>query len=395
MSLFSFLNKKTNDQYLFDIKGESISCTVFRLLENDKPEVLFFKNVFFGDSIKLGIKKYVSAMYNSLEKVSQALNKEYLLDKKLAQLDEVHFVVSSPWILSQVKNINVKSGNRISIDDKFINNLLINESEKVSNELFADGTSKAFKIFEKQIVQSRLDGYKIENIFNKKCSEVFVNMFVSFIQSEMYEKIVSIVAKNVLVKKNTFHSFSLSSFSFVRDLYPAINDFVVLDIGGETTEVVMTYDDMMSKVFSFPFGRRTIIEKISTSLSVPDHMATSLLNMTCKGTCDVITTERVEKALDLALSEWAKNFSDILKELSPKNDNPKDIYIIVGDEIGTSLARKLGSKKYIAKDDVDNDYNIALIDERKFSQLIKRNEVVTSDIHSKFGIILLSKIIKR
>lgn len=400
MSLFSFNKPSTEKVLLFDLKSESLSCSMVNFSSKEKPEILFYEKIDFGDSIKLGIKRYISSMLDAFNKVSLSVRKKHLspsgLFKKVYKMDKIHVSISSPWILSQSKNLKIRKDKPFVITESFLENLKTKEGQEMFNSSLPKNfkSKNKFKIFEQSIIQVKLNGYKIENIIKKTVSSFEANMFLSVIQNDILEKIISSINKNIVSKQNFFHSFVLSGFSFIRDAYPATNDFVFLDIGGETTDVCMAQDDAVAKIFTFPFGKRVILNKISEQLKIPQDQAESLVNMKCRGNCDEKTTLKVNASLDLALKEWTKNLFDIFKEISPSGDIPKDIFIVSDDEIGGIVGKKIKENKFKNISVISNEHKISILDDNKFTSYLKKQEMLTYDVRLKLAIILIDKIFK-
>jgi hypothetical protein len=400
MSLFSFNSNKTEKVLLFDLKSESLSCSIVNFSTQEKPEILFYEKIEFGDAIKFGIKKYLSSMFDAFDQVSLSMRKKYLspsgIFKKEYKVDNIHINISSPWILSQSKYFKVKKDKAFTITEDFVNQIKQTEGKDVfDSSLPKDKKVKdKFKVFEESIVQTKLNGYKIENVIKKSVNSFEVNVFLSIIQNDILEKILGSISKNIITDEYIMHSFILSGFSFVRDAYPVKNDFVLLDIGGETTEICVAQDDSVEKVLTFPFGKRVIINKISESLKVPQNIASSLINMKCHGNCDEKTASQVEISVNLAIKEWTNNLFEIFKEISPNGNIPKDIFIIADDEITGIVGKKIKESKLKGPGITDNDFNISILDDRKFVSFFKKQEIFTNDVHLRLAIILIDKIFK-
>ncbi len=400
MSLFSFNSSKIEKILLFDLKSESLCCSMVSFSKSEKPEILFYEKIEFGGSVKYGIKKYFSLMVDAFDKLSFTVRRRYLspsgLFKKMYKVDTICINVSSPWILSKCKSLKVKKDKPFTIDEGFLSDVRTIEGQDVlKSSLPQEYKDKAnFKIFEEYIIQTKLNGYKIEDIKNKIVSSFEANLFISIIQNDTLQKIVSSINKNIVSDKTIFHSFILSAFSYVRDAYPAQNDFVFLDIGAEVTEVCVAKDDAVEKIFTFPFGKSAIVKKISGDLKIPEEMALSLINMKCRGNCDVKTTEQVTTSMDIAINEWTNNLIEIFREVSPKGDIPKDVFIVSDDEISSIISKKIKESKLHGLNIVDNDFKITVLDNRKFIPIIKKQEISTDDVHQKLAIILIDKFLK-
>ena len=115
----------------------------------------------------------------------------------------------------------------------------------------------------------------------------------------------------------------------VRDLYINQKNFLLIDIGGELTNIAMVKKDILRESISYPFGTNFITREVALGLSSTLDEARSFLSLYKDGNASVQVVAKLEKVLNQVRTDWLKKFQESLASLSNDISIPATIFIIV------------------------------------------------------------------
>lgn len=399
MKFFSFSKKRKKARLIFDIKSESISASLIYLAENARPEVAYSERIFFYEEEDVNTKRYLSKFFNALKQVSKSAS-DFIKKAKVQfhqiDIEGVNYILSSPWVISQSKNVIVRKDKAFSIDSKLLESILIDEGKKIEEtkekEISTKKKAVDLNMIEEKVIQTKLNGYKVNSIFGRKAREIELNFLLSFSDNDLLEKIKSISSESFGNIKTYIHSFTLASFSTIRDLFPKKDDFLILDIGGEVSDICLCEDENAKNIFSIPLGKNKIIREVAKDLGVSFTVAQSLINIRCKGHCHDKTDKQISESLNTVLESWLANISSTLSKLSPSGDIPREIFVFVDDEISQTIAMYLKKDRLQKFKIINHDFNIIVLDDNKLNNFINKGKTTADDSHLKTCVMFLGKL---
>ena len=156
-------------------------------------------------------------------------------------------ILSSSWYEVQIKNLKFKEEKLFNISSKFISAILDEESKKF--------TESRGKLIEKNVIQILLNGYNTNNPYGKEALTVDTTIFISSMSGEIQDRIKDILETVFTSSDVSFNTFALASFSVVRDIFKTEKNFLLLDISGEMTDIILVRNETITKIASFKLGR--------------------------------------------------------------------------------------------------------------------------------------------
>lgn len=401
MSFFSF-SKKNKQKYslLFDIRGDSVVSAIVKISGTESPEIIYSNNIPVVMREEIDTQRYTAFIMKGLGASVDDVYKNGVvktlktLDKG-AKIEDIHIILSSPWVLSQSKDIVIKKDKEFKIDQNLLKKIIQSEETSVlTSDIFSTKESDkkiGTEVIEEKIIQSRLNGYKVNSVFQKSVSELELNLLVSVSNTSFIKDMKTSIGKIFGQNKIFFHSFLLCGFSVIRDIYPYKNDFIFIDVGAETTDVCVVTDDVIHKIYSYSLGKNDIIRKISEKTGNPYDMAVSLLNMQCSGNCDEKQIGRNETALNEVILEWTEELYRIFDTLISRNNIPKDIFFSIDDDIINIIGKKMQAYK-TAGSILNNDFVINLINDGAFNNFVNKGKIPVNDARLKECVFFLNKL---
>jgi len=404
MSFFDFNKKKKKISLLFELRGDAVASSIIKTHIQEKPEILYSNKRTVTNREKIDPKKYAQILMKELDKLVEETYKVGILkilkvlDKNI-EISDVHVVLSSPWVLSQSKNIRIKKNKGFQINREFLQNILLNEENNLSSpEIFYkkdDRRDDNILLIEEKIVQSKLNGYKVHSIFEKFVTCLELNLFLSVSNYFFIENIKKVISKTFIRKPIFFHSFVLAGFSVIRDIVPHNNDYIFVDIGAEVTDICFVNDSAIHSVYTYPFGKNNIVRKIVEKTKNTYDTVISLINMQCDNKCDERALTINEKALDESVSDWASGLYKIFTSLTSKGGIPRDIILLIDDKLANIIGKKIKTNKLKSFKMINNDFNVNFINDNKFNNLVNKNKFFEDDFTLKICTIYLDKLTQK
>ena len=289
-----------------------------------KPSVVSIKNPITEDH-NLNLQKFTMAMEKSLRKTLRDIEKA-----KLGSPTRIVCFLSSPWYTSQNRTISFSKNVPFILNQKVIDELTareiklfeIDHLQKYENELLKP------RIIESKITQIMLQGYKVENPIGKKVEQIEMSLFLSMSPGKILESIEKEVFKIFHLPKIEFASFIFSSYAITRDLFIDKENFLLIDIGGEITDIAIIKNNVLLESISFPMGSNFLLRRIAEGLNKSVEESKSLLNMCLDDQLNEVEKEKVSKPLHTAKQEWLSMFQQSLGSVATDLLIPENIYLI-------------------------------------------------------------------
>jgi hypothetical protein len=137
-----------------------------------------------------------------------------------------------------------------------------------------------------------------------------VNHYSSEADRSFQTAITDVVKKALPAAKITFHSFTFAAFAVLRALREE-NNYIILDVGGEITDVAVAHHDGLRFVGTFPIGTMSVVRKIAGEGSIAD--AKSRLTLYAKGELSIEENAAFEKTFEEATKEWKDAYQKMLE----------------------------------------------------------------------------------
>mgnify|MGYP003392725254 CR=1 FL=1 len=294
---------------VYDIASGTVGGGLMEFSSRKEPKIVFTNRQPILFQKKPDSQKLLSEMLRSLEKVTEELAKF-----KEGKIEEVFYVFSSPWVISQTKSFTYKENKEIKITHSFLNHLLESQEKEIK-------FNEDMLIIEHKSLNIKLNGYEVMDPIGKKAHLIELPILASAISRDVFSAIENTVAKFFNFRKSTSHSFTLLSCSTINDIFPDEKEFVVIDINGELTSVGST---------TFPFGSNSMIRHISTVLNNEVNVSESLVKTYLNHS---IGPEMNEK-MKIIFSEIQKRWLGLLSGITL----PKKIFLLVNNDFSNFFA---------------------------------------------------------
>ncbi len=338
--MVSFLRgNKEENALLIDIGNGSISGSLVVFLEKEKPKFIYIIKKFFAvneipDASNLEIQMNMLLDETLAVLINKGFENKYWTGKKKS-IDKILVSFSSPWFLSKTKAIHLTNEREFVITSKFLNDILKNETELLKNELKTNDAEVTYEVIERSIVHSKINGYTLDTTIGKSTKNFDASLYMSVVEAPFIEKIFQTLHTHThLGKENIlFNTFPLISFTVIRDLFTKEQNFLLMDVTGEVTDLTLVREDIIEKIVTIPSGRNYILRQIAKSLNISLEIADSSLKLYITKKLDETMLLKISDVLIQIEKEWAIYFENGILELCPDMVLPTNLFLTTNEDV--------------------------------------------------------------
>ena len=330
MGLFS--KKPTKDLIaVFDIGSSSVGAALFYKDGTSSPEIIFTVREAIPTTEKLEFDRFLDVTLKALESVAKTISLSGLGVPK-----QTHCVLSSPWYASQTRVINLEKNVPFVFTDKLADSLIQKEIALFEEQHITphEGTAKKARMIEFKNMKTSLNGYVTAKPIGEKAKKVEMVLFISMSPEYVLQKFEESIGRHLHPKNIKFSSLVIACFAVARDMFIIRENFLLIDIGGEITDISMIKKDILRESISFPLGRNFLFRSLSEGLggqSIDD--AKSLISLYKEGHIEDTMKTKVDAVLAKAKADWLKQFQTSLIALSNDISIPSTIFLTADEEV--------------------------------------------------------------
>jgi hypothetical protein len=342
MGLFS---KKKKDELVlvFDIGSASVGGALFHMGEDGVPEVIFTAREPILMEKKVNAEKFLVLTLEALKTVASRI-----CMRGLGAPKRVFCVLSSPWHASQTRVMKYEKPESFVFTSKLVDELVDKEVKIFEEEYkanFSSGESK-IDIIELKNMETKLNGYSTHHPFNQKATELELTALISISEEEVLKKIKEAISRHFRSESIRFSSFLVASFTVARDIFVNQENFLLVNIGGEVTDISMIKKDVLRESISFPMGRNFFVRGLAEAMGGTLEEASSHLSLYKDGHMAAPLEKNFEEIINKLKRDWLSGFQEFLSHLTNDVSIPATIFITVGEDLAGFFSETIKSEQF-------------------------------------------------
>jgi len=343
MSLFRKAHKEDELILVFNIGSSSVKGALFHMQKSGIPKIIYSIREPILIEENVDIARFLTLALKSLDIVVNEIYK-----KGLGAPSRVFCVLLSPWYVSQTRIISLKRDKPFTFTTKLADELIQKEIAVIKDEYFKKYThiGDSLRPIELRNIKISLNGYETDSPLDKVAEELEMAIFVSVSAEEVCRKIEQAIARRFAVKEVKFCSFTMATFAVVRDMYADVQDFLLINVGGEVTDIAMVKNGVLRESNSFALGINFMIRAIASTMHSTLPEAKSLISLFKDGHAAAGTAKLLEPAITKLKSEWLTKFQECLSNLSNDISIPAIIYITVDKDLADFFAEIIKTEQF-------------------------------------------------
>jgi hypothetical protein len=313
-----FLVNTTKDTLvlILDIQSSTVSGALVMPTTDGAQKIIFSHSVNIIGESKSDNARLIKSTLKAVRENTQAVN-SYLHGQNFAlkfpqvskKISEVHYVLASPWIVSEAKVLSLKFEKDNEISKKYICDLIEKDRAAITSEI-----SEPFRVIEQKIFDVRLNGYSVTVWENKKARALDVSFTISVAGTKMIQYFTDECTNMVSPHKIQFHSSLLLQYIGIENVLKHGPDYCLAHIHGDLTDVFIVKQNSCVFFGSFRFGIRTLINKIAKITNNHREAVDSLLTLYAGGKLDEAHNAKNIEVIDNMIGEWKNEFNKLLTE---------------------------------------------------------------------------------
>ena len=332
MSFWPFFGSSRGANLVLTVGSSQVNAAVFRLV-NEKPEILTAakSDIVLGENLDL--KRFMISTRNAIEETL----------KKIQQLSprprKVYCILASPWYVAQTRLVNFEAQKPFVVNQQIFQSIINQEVQNFQDEQRRSHSvilGLENKVIEAQNMRILLNGYETGRPLGKKVSKLSLSIFVSLTSEQIIQFFSETVHKffHHLRSEITFHTLPLATFNVIRRYSPANHNFLLCEIGGGITDVLVAHRDLIEEVSSFPLGENFLYQGISGRFATLPKEAVSLARSYLDGALSGSENAKMTEAIQHVKNEWLKSFQKVLGLSSLEYLLPAKCFILVSASAG-------------------------------------------------------------
>lgn len=321
------------------------SASIGGMLSNvgkGKAETIFSVREKIAREEEVNLERFFS---NTLKSIDSVLDK--IFKEKLPAPKKIFCILSSPWHVSEFRSIKLVKNTPFSFTHKMANELLRKEADLFQEERFSeygDLNDGHMVPVELKTMKTALNGYFTSSPFGQKAKELDISIFISLAPREVLEKIKEIIGKHFHGAKIEFSSSLLVSFVSARDVLSE-EDFLMIDVGEEITEVSMVKNGELKASASFPMGCGFFSRKTAKEKGFDISEAASLFSLHQRGHMEKNALRKIDPAIKKTKGEWTRKFENTLSQISNDVSVPSSVLLFTEPEFSEFFSSAVESEQ--------------------------------------------------
>jgi hypothetical protein len=312
---------------VIDIQSDVIEGTLIKFPPKGTPappQILYSASLHIPRKPNTDGDYITKMMLRTIEELSLGVVKE-MRGVTQEPIQSIHYILSSPWVVSNSKTIQIEYPNDTTITAKTVNEVI----EADRKDLIAKNAPDMVFV-EQKIFDVELNGYSIAHYEGKTAKHLKISFAFTLSSEHIIKKIQSAIAKNIHVKHEYFHSAILLQYLSSRSMMGEGEEYIVLHVHGELTDVVVVKKGFSSYLASFPFGTSTLIRKVCNSLKTSYETTSSMLTMYMEKKLNDEEQKKIETVLMQVLKGWHAECTQTFNGIGEHVALPRHIHLYSG-----------------------------------------------------------------
>src|SRR3989344_1180746 len=323
--------KKIEPVLIFHLGSGNVAATIVDIAPS-APVLLWSFRQEMPFHERLQFDRFRKGMIATLNVVAQTVQKEGLPKVGGHVPNQIIMVMASPWYVSQTALLKYDHKTPVTVDMHFddIKRFLHEKKEALKNNT-SGGTAV---LVEQKIIQTSLNGYPTAHPYGKRVRSMETAVFLAMLGADVYRDVTDTVTRVFHRGPTTFHSFALASFTTMRNLFASEENFLLMDVGSEVTDIGIVRDGVLLETISFPRGKNFIYRSVAENLKTLPEETRSRIELYRSGSSNTVESGRISAALTAAGKEWQEQFLRSLAGLAKTTALPHTVLMTADPDLG-------------------------------------------------------------
>lgn len=358
MGIFFKQKDKIETALVFDIGSSSVGGALLEINKSGTPKILktFREPIEFEE--KIDIDRFLFLTLKSLQII---VGKMCLLG--VGKQVNIFCVLSSPFYALNTRIIKLEKNEPFLFTSLLADSLIVKEINlfKAENSLKFSQDNHELRLIEFKNIKTMLNGYTTLEPYNKKCKKLEMVILISISGNQILEKIENTIRRHFQCDTIKFSSFAISSFITTREIFPNQENFILVDITGEVTDISLINKDIIVNSISYPLGANFTIREIAKNLNCSLSEAKSFFSLYKDGHLKESFQKKLEPILSKLKGEWLQNFQKSLNSILESISIPTTVYITVDRELEDFFSKIIKTEQFNQYSFTESEFKVVFL----------------------------------
>lgn len=364
MGIFSH-KKKDELVLVFDIGSSSVGACFFLVRENKVPNIIHSTRESIVVLENLTIDEFLK---NTLKALKIVVARMCL--KGIGKPDRVFCVLSSPWFHSEHRIIKYSQDEDFVFTDKLVNGLIDKEVSSLIEKYNQNSQPENVVPIEMKTMNVLLNDYEVDKPHDKQAKNLTLNIMFSLTEKDFLDKVEEEIQKHFIYKNIKFSSFLVSSFVVARDMFTNYDKFLLINIGGEVTELSLIKNKIIKSNLSMPIGCNFAMRTLAKELNVSIKEAYNYFLLYKDSHASHVFEQKVEDVFLKLKNEWLKQFQESINNLSTDISLPSVVFITVDQALVSFFSEIIKEDKLNQLLLTEDKFKIVFLTEEALSHIV-------------------------
>ena len=373
MSIFSFFSpKKKNERVLVLHIGSGSVMGTMVMNDGTKTAMNASASIDIPVLVDLTLERFELEMKKALEQTLATL-----AAASLPSPDRIAVYFASPWYASQVRNAKMSRPTPFVVSKTLLDDMIAKELKAFEDEEIAEtkGTSAALRGIDSKVVQVKLNEYPHNDPIGMSTRELELSIFVSVAPERTLGMIEEVITRRYHAPIK-YSSFLIASFAVTRDFFPEANNYILVDIGGEVTDVSLVRNGSLFQSVSFPHGCNFVLRKLSNGLKRSTAEAVSICTLYMEGKIEDSIKDTCTTILNEVKTTWTESFQKALFSVSNDLSVPDTVFLSVGTSIAPWFIETIRHEDFHQYTRVEKEFKVIVLNAELFHDHLSFGEGV-------------------
>ncbi len=378
-----FFSGSQNELILIvDVQSSIVRGSLVHLRAAAIPTILYTHNVSIPHKPDAGSAYLIKMALRGVEEIVQSvranLQSELNAEELPHRVSSVHFVLSSPWTVSQAKTISNSFKEDTAISRAYVSAIIWEERSRMTSNAADD-----IRVIEEKVFDVKLNGYSVASWESRHTRELGVSFVVSIAGGRMIDKFIESVEQVVHNKDHIyFHSSLFLQHMSIQKIFPTVSDYALVHVHGELTDVAIIHAHSCSFFGSYPFGVQYVIRNIARETKTTEDAAESTLNLVMKNDIDSAQAQKESAAILHMKQGWTDEFKKLLKTSATPEAVPSKVIISARSHEDFFVESFKMAYPQSAPEILDLDHITQYVSYEKHAERLRLTGLYTMAIHS-------------
>ncbi len=313
----------------FDCGSSAVRAALFSYPRKDiftKPDVSEIIRFPFASAAYMDARRLKQKTWEGIRQIIKKIPSSF-------QPQEIILGFSSPFYISKtIRATNKRQNPQLIITQEESHDLMAN-----ARHTFEDDSKK--RIINGDIItftalplKTYINGYQVENLDGMAGKVIEASFYFEATTREVFDGAKELFMHQYPKADFRVSSTALANFWALRDLFGNDTGFVIIDIGGEVTEITLAMEGVLERVVSFPMGHMAILRETAALFGISITDASFIISRYAEHTLEIGKEAKIKPLIMEFQDAWRKKLFTVLTAFTEQYDVPPHI-LFTGDGV--------------------------------------------------------------